>query len=213
MLTPPPSVMLNPCARSSRADQRAIFVGRVGIPACRRGNVGGQRGGVAAVDAAGAHAVCRVAHVDAGNAEPRNADCVTHAAIRRRVLRRYRIVGRHADAVQQCDLFVERHFLDHQVGALVGREAGSSTGQWVWMAADAAAQNNAGAMQAQTTSATLPELLMPASETVASYFPLDKTFLLGRTILSINGQTVRRPCSEAKALRRVGSAAAGQVRL
>ena len=63
------------------SDQRAIFIGRIGVPACGCGHVGRQRSRIASVHAAGAHAIGRVAHVDAGNAEPRNADRIAHAAI------------------------------------------------------------------------------------------------------------------------------------
>jgi hypothetical protein len=52
-----------------RADQLAVFIGRVGVPTGGRGHVGGQRRGVAAIGAAGAHAVSSVAHIDAGNAQ------------------------------------------------------------------------------------------------------------------------------------------------
>ena len=107
-----------------RADQLAVFVGGVRIPACRRGLVGGQRRGVAPVHAARPHAVGRVAHVDARNPQPRHAHHVAHAAVRRGILRRYRLIGGHALAVQQRDLLLERHLLHHQVGALVRRQRG-----------------------------------------------------------------------------------------
>ena len=64
-------------------DERAVFVGRFGVPACGCRDVGRERGGIAAVHAAGAHAVGRVAHVDTGNAEARNADGIADAAVRR----------------------------------------------------------------------------------------------------------------------------------
>ena len=105
------------------ANQRTVFVGCIHIPTAGRSHVGRQRGGVAAVDAAGAHTVGGVAHVDAGNAEARHANGVAHAAIRRRILRCDRIVGGHAHTMQQRDLFVERHLFEHQRGALVGGEA------------------------------------------------------------------------------------------
>src|SRR5438477_6027647 len=68
------------------ADEGAVLVGGIDVPTGRGGHVGGQRSGVAAVHAAGAHAVGRVAHVDPGNAQAGNAYVVAHAAIGRRVL-------------------------------------------------------------------------------------------------------------------------------
>src|SRR5206468_11108298 len=83
------------------ADEGAVFVGRVNIPTGCGGHVGGQRSGVAAVHAAGAHAVGGITHVDAGNAEPRNADGVADAAVGGSVLRSNGLIGGHADTMQQ----------------------------------------------------------------------------------------------------------------
>ena len=110
------------------ADQLAVFVGGIGIPAGGGRHVGGQGCGVAPVGAAGAHAVSCVAHVDAGNAQAGNADLVADAAIGGHVLCSERIVGGHADAMQRGDLLVERHLFNDQVGAFVGRKAGVHPG-------------------------------------------------------------------------------------
>jgi hypothetical protein len=55
-----------------------------------------------------------------GMPSARNAHLIADAAVGWHVLLGERVIRGHADAVQHCDLLVERHLLDDQVGALVG---------------------------------------------------------------------------------------------
>src|ERR1700678_2347204 len=101
------------------ADKLAVFVGGIGVPTGSGRHVGRKRGRVATVGSAGAHAVGSVTHVDPGNTQAGNADFITDAAIGWHVLLRQRIVRRHSYAVNDSNLFVKRHFLQNQIGALV----------------------------------------------------------------------------------------------
>src|SRR5689334_13781860 len=104
------------------ADERAVFAGGMRVPTGSSGYIGGQSNGETSVFGAAADAIGGVAHLDHGNAEARNADDETGAAVAE-IPDGAGLAGpaRHAVAVKQFDFFVEGHLLEDHVGALVGR--------------------------------------------------------------------------------------------
>ncbi len=106
------------------ANQCAIVTGRFRIPTGRRGYVGRQRGGVTPVLGTHPNPVGGVAHLDLGNAQARDAEHETGALVAEIGPGHRAAPARHALAVHEEDFLVQRHFLEHQVGAVVGREAG-----------------------------------------------------------------------------------------
>ncbi len=106
------------------ADDGAVEEGGVGVPAGGHADDGGQQGGVAALQRGHAHADGGVGEVDVREMQAGDAGDEAGAAV---------VVGRDvgaaaedapAVAVDELNLFVERHLVDHEVGAGVGVEGG-----------------------------------------------------------------------------------------
>ncbi len=101
-------------------NQGAVRIGSLAIPATGRAEIARQCGCVTSHGAGRAHPVSGVGDVDRWNTEASDGCDVTGAAVgltgeRHRPLR----FARHAVAVKQRKLFIQRHFFQHQTGALV----------------------------------------------------------------------------------------------
>ncbi len=106
------------------ADERAIFVGSVGIPTGGAGHIGRQGRGVATILSTEADAVSGIGHLEGRNAKAGNAGNVSGAAVGVDGERAHGAESLHACAVEQGNLLLQRHDFDSEVGALIGSERG-----------------------------------------------------------------------------------------
>ena len=106
------------------ANQGTIVAGRFRIPTGRRGYVGREGGGVTPILGAHPDPISGVAHLDLGNTQARDAEHETGALIAEIGPGHRAAPARHTLAVHEEDFLVQRHLLEHQVGAVVRGEAG-----------------------------------------------------------------------------------------
>ena len=105
------------------ADERAVFAGGNRIPTRGGTQVRRQSRGVAAVFGAASHAISGVAHLNNGNTEPAYSKHKTGAAVAQISGGPRLAPSGHAVAMQEINFFIQSHFLDDKVRALVRRKA------------------------------------------------------------------------------------------
>ena len=104
------------------ADDGAVEEGSVGVPGCGQADDGGKQRGVAALESGHAHPDGGVGEVDVGKVKARDAGNKAGSAVMPGS--DGCTVAQHspAGAVDELDLLIERHLVDHEVGAGVGIE-------------------------------------------------------------------------------------------
>ena len=110
------------------ADDGAVEEGGVRVPGRGHAEDGRERCGITALVGGHAHAVGGVGEVDVGQAQARDAGDEAGAAVVARVDIGAGAEDAPAVAVDELDLLVEGHLVDHQVGAGVGIERGIHPG-------------------------------------------------------------------------------------
>ena len=112
------------------ADNGAVEGGGFRVPGGGEADDGGKEGGVAALAGGSAGAYGGVCEIDVGQAQAGNARDETGTAVVRGSDGRAGAEDAPAIAVDELDLFVEGHGLDHELGAAVGAEGGIGPRFW-----------------------------------------------------------------------------------
>ena len=105
-------------------DHAAVYTGGLRIPASGGAQVGGHRGRVASIARAETNTIGSIVHLDQRNAQTRHTQHKSSTTVAQVCIRhRFAFPAEHSLTVEQANLFVQCHLLQHHVRPLIRRQA------------------------------------------------------------------------------------------